>query len=121
MIDLKILNIWPKEVLELLIKQLGQMDLYNIGIILAALIKGIGRIPYPIPPISQSQSHLSHPICQNPIPIPYPNPLSLIPYPLSLIPIPYPFDLLFFFIIKKNFLLYKYTNFIINKYLEIKN
>ena len=32
MIDLKILNIWPKEVLELLIKQLGKMDMYNGGI-----------------------------------------------------------------------------------------
>ena len=33
MIDLKMLNIWPKEVLELLIKQFGKMDSYGIGIL----------------------------------------------------------------------------------------
>ncbi|GBC18563.1 kinase-like domain-containing protein [Rhizophagus irregularis DAOM 181602=DAOM 197198] len=54
----------------------------NITIILAAHINGIGRIPYPIPPISHPISHLSHPICHNPIPIPNPNPIP-IPYPIS--------------------------------------
>ena len=39
MIDLKILNIWPKEVLELLIKQLGKMDLYDGGIL--KIINGV--------------------------------------------------------------------------------
>ena len=33
MIDLKMLNIWPKEVLELLIKQFGKMDTYVSGIL----------------------------------------------------------------------------------------
>ena len=33
MIDLKMLNIWPREVLELLIKQFGKMVLFEVGIL----------------------------------------------------------------------------------------
>ena len=41
MIDLKTLNIWPREVLELLIKQFGKMVLFIVGIL--KIINGKGK------------------------------------------------------------------------------